>query len=59
MSSFILSWTVTMTGVQKGCDEMFMWETNHCFVFFNDTLHGISYAVFVEERGWVVVLFAV
>lgn len=31
-----------MTGVQKGCDEMFMWKTNHCFVFFIDTLHGIA-----------------
>lgn len=50
-SQFILSWTVTFIGVQKGCSKMFMWKTNNCFVFFNDILHCISYNIFVGERG--------
>lgn len=38
---------------------MFMWKTNHCFVFFIDTLHGISCAGFAGEGGLVILLFAV
>jgi len=48
-----------MIVVQKECDEMFMWKTNDCFLFFVDTLHGISYAGFMGEGGWVIVLLAV
>lgn len=59
MSSFILSWTVTMIGVEKGCDEMFMWKANHCFVFFIDTLHAICSAVSVGVGEWVILLLTV
>lgn len=45
-----------MIGVQKGCDEMFMWKTNNCFVSLIDTSHGISYAVL---WGKVILLLAV
>lgn len=47
-----------MIGVEKGCDEMFMWKANHCFVFFIDTLHGICSAVFVGVVEWVILLLA-
>lgn len=47
MSSFILSETVTMIGVQKGYDEMFMWKTSHCFVFFIDAFH--QYVLWEKE----------
>lgn len=48
-----------MIGVEKGCDEMFMWKANHCFVFFIDTLHAICSAVSVGVGEWVILLLTV